>query len=45
MMIPLSLTSERYVLQLKLSFMIHADNSYLAEPYIGYLLREYFRPS
>ena len=28
--------------ELKLSFMIHADNSYLAEPYIGYFLREYF---
>lgn len=28
--------------ELKLSFMINADNSYLAEPYIGYFLREYF---
>ncbi len=28
--------------ELKLSFMIHADNAYLAEPYIGYFLREYF---
>jgi putative hydrolase of the HAD superfamily len=28
--------------ELKLSFVINADNSYLAEPYIGYFLREYF---
>jgi putative hydrolase of the HAD superfamily len=28
--------------ELKLSFVIHAHNSYLAEPYIGYFLREYF---
>jgi len=28
--------------ELKLSFMINAGNSYLAEPYISYFLREYF---
>lgn len=28
--------------ELKLSFVINADDSYLAEPYIGYFLREYF---
>lgn len=28
--------------ELKVSFALHGDNSYLAEPYIGHFLRQYF---